>query len=88
MGASHHTVPVLVRPSLVRIITVAPWRYMYQRGPAPTGSPGPTSSPHARDETRESRGMPCLFLNTERSFGGKPPKKSELNGRLRLLRSR
>src|SRR5262249_27255155 len=33
-------------------------------------------SPHAREETPESRGMPCLFLNTERSFGGKPPKKS------------
>jgi hypothetical protein len=24
----------------------------------------------------ESRGMPCLFLNTERGFGGKPSKKS------------
>src|SRR5215470_6814566 len=31
---------------------------------------------HAREETRESRGMPCLFLNTERGFGGKPPQKS------------
>src|SRR5215472_1227523 len=30
----------------------------------------------AREETLESRGMPCLFLNTERGFGGKPPKKS------------
>src|SRR5215469_4791577 len=30
----------------------------------------------AREETRESRGMPCLFLNTERGFGGKPPQKS------------
>src|SRR5215471_1334153 len=30
----------------------------------------------AREETAESRGMPCLFLNTERGFGGKPPKKS------------
>ena len=30
----------------------------------------------AREETPESRGMPCLFLNTERGFGGKPPKKS------------
>ena len=30
----------------------------------------------AREETRESRGMPCLFLNTERVLGGKPPKKS------------
>src|SRR5215469_17316662 len=29
----------------------------------------------AREETPESRGMPCL-LNTERGFGGKPPKKS------------
>src|SRR5262249_45109643 len=26
----------------------------------------------AREETPESRGMPCLFLNTERGFGGKP----------------
>src|SRR5215472_949134 len=24
----------------------------------------------AREETPESRGMPCLFLNTERGFGG------------------
>src|SRR5215469_16156643 len=31
---------------------------------------------HAREETLESRGIPCLFLNTERGFGGKPPKKS------------
>src|SRR5215472_7171768 len=31
--------------------------------------------PHAREETPESRGMPCLFLNTKRGFGGKPPKK-------------
>src|SRR5215468_5402698 len=30
----------------------------------------------AREETRESRGMPCLFLNTERVLGGKPPQKS------------
>src|SRR5215468_12403828 len=30
----------------------------------------------AREETPESRGMPCLFLNTEPGFGGKPPKKS------------
>src|SRR5262249_10259760 len=30
----------------------------------------------AREETPESRGVPCLFLNTERGFGGKPPKKS------------
>ena len=42
----------------------------------------------AREETLESRGIPCLFLNTERGFGGKPPKKSRLNGRLRLERSR
>jgi hypothetical protein len=28
----------------------------------------------AREETLESRGIPCLFLNTERGFGGKPPK--------------
>jgi hypothetical protein len=34
------------------------------------------SPPHAREETPESRGMPCLFLNTQRGFGGKPPKKS------------
>ena len=32
--------------------------------------------PRAREETPESRGMPCLFLNTERGFGGKPPQKS------------
>src|SRR6516162_9165008 len=44
---------------------------------------GPTGHPsagafelRAREETRESRGMPCLFLNTERVLGGKPPKKS------------
>src|SRR5215472_16807106 len=30
----------------------------------------------AREETPESRGMPCLFLNTERGFGGKSLKKS------------
>src|SRR5215470_5715929 len=30
----------------------------------------------AREETPERRGMPRLFLNTERGFGGKPPKKS------------
>ena len=30
----------------------------------------------AREETPESRGKPCLFLNTERGFGGKPPQKS------------
>ena len=30
----------------------------------------------AREETPESCGMPCLFLNTERGFGGKSPKKS------------
>src|SRR5215471_8110560 len=29
-----------------------------------------------REETRESRGVPCLFLNTERGLSGKPPKKS------------
>src|SRR5262249_35021437 len=33
-------------------------------------------SPRAREETPESRGIPCLFLNTERGSGGKPPKKS------------
>src|SRR5215475_4898143 len=32
--------------------------------------------PRAREETPESRGMPCLFLNTERGFGAKPPQKS------------
>jgi hypothetical protein len=26
--------------------------------------------------------MPCLFLNTERGFGGKPPKKSGFRRRL------
>ena len=36
----------------------------------------------AREETRESRGMPCLFLNTERGFGGKPSKKSGFRRRL------
>src|SRR5215471_13496825 len=30
----------------------------------------------AREETSESGGMPCLFLNTERGFGAKPPQKS------------
>src|SRR5262252_6649543 len=30
----------------------------------------------AREETRESRGMPCLFLNTERVFGRKTTQKS------------
>ena len=30
----------------------------------------------AREETPQSRGMPCLFLNTERVLGGKPPEKS------------
>ena len=30
----------------------------------------------AREETRESREMPCPFLNTERVLGGKPPQKS------------
>ena len=34
----------------------------------------------AREETPESRGIPCLFLNTERGFGGKPPKKSGFVG--------
>ena len=29
----------------------------------------------AREETRESRGMPCLFLNTERGFGRKTTQK-------------
>src|SRR5215470_3153613 len=38
---------------------------------------------HAREETLESRGIPCLFLNTERGFGGKPPKKSGFVGILR-----
>src|SRR5215471_11418307 len=35
---------------------------------------------HAREETLESRGIPCLFLNAERGFGGKPPKKSGFVG--------
>ena len=30
----------------------------------------------AREETRGSRGMPCLFLNTERGFGRKTTQKS------------
>src|SRR5262249_34375997 len=30
----------------------------------------------AREETRESRGMACLFLNTERVFGQKTTQKS------------
>src|SRR5215472_16920383 len=34
----------------------------------------------AREETFESRGIPCLFLNAERGFGGKPPKKSGFVG--------
>src|SRR5215469_10330679 len=45
--------------------------------PPTTPRPMPRVFPsRAREETRESRGMPCLFLNTERGFGGKPPKKS------------
>src|SRR5215469_17905653 len=35
---------------------------------------------HAREETPESRGMPRLFLNTERGFGGKPPKNRGFGG--------
>src|SRR5262249_37929875 len=48
-----------------------------RRGPFPGRTPFsriPVSC--AREETPESRGMPCLFLNTERGFGGKPPQKS------------
>src|SRR5215467_1591418 len=37
----------------------------------------------AREETPQSRGMPCLFLNTERGFGGKPPKNRGFVGILR-----
>src|SRR6516164_2559169 len=37
----------------------------------------------AREETRESRGMPCLFLNTERVLGGKPPQNRGFVGILR-----
>src|SRR5262252_9494946 len=37
----------------------------------------------AREETPESRGIPCLFLNTERGFGGKPPKNRGFVGILR-----
>ena len=40
----------------------------------------PTRAP---EETLESRGIPCLFLNTERGFGGKPRKKSGFVGILR-----
>ena len=43
---------------------------------APAASDPRIPPSHAREETPESRGMPCLFLNTERGFGGKPPKKS------------
>src|SRR5215472_4580712 len=38
--------------------------------------PQPVRLSFAREETPESRGMPCLFLNTEQVLGGKPPKKS------------
>ena len=38
-------------------------------------SPAAVQPLHAREETLESRGVPCLFLNTERGFGRKPPKK-------------
>src|SRR5215472_8626656 len=44
----------------------------------PTGGTSRVSPSRAREETAESRGMPCPFLNTERGFGGKTPKKSEL----------
>src|SRR5262249_6084892 len=37
----------------------------------------------AREETRESRGMPCLFLNTERGFGENHPKNWGFVGILR-----
>jgi adenylate cyclase len=37
----------------------------------------------AREETPESRGMPCLFLNTERGFGGNHPKNRGFVGILR-----
>src|SRR5262249_51546999 len=59
--------------------SVAHPRRGLERSPAlrPAPAPMPRVFPlRAREETRESRGMPCLFLNTERSFGGKPPKKS------------
>src|SRR5215469_5095198 len=35
----------------------------------------------ARGNSREP-GVPCLFLNTERGFGGKPPKKSRFRRHL------
>ena len=38
----------------------------------------------AREETPASRGMPCLFLNTERGFGGKLPKNRGFFGILRV----
>src|SRR5262249_1309856 len=37
-------------------------------------SPIPASCP--RKKTPETRGMPLLFVKTERGFGGKPPQKS------------
>src|SRR5262249_53537996 len=46
--------------------------------------PMPCAFPsRAREETPENRGMPCLFLNTERGFGGKPPKNRGFVGILR-----
>src|SRR5215469_106073 len=61
-----HTVPGNAAPRRARNISVA-------------GTVGETTARHtpsvfpsrAREETRESRGMPCLFLHTERGFGGK-----------------
>src|SRR5262249_41782021 len=51
----------LRRPSMKRVRLAVPPRVFPSR---------------AREETPESRGIPCLFLNTERGFGGKPSKKS------------
>src|SRR5215831_6192329 len=57
-----------------------PWRPLRScaREPMPRVFPS-----RACEETRESRGMPCLFLNTERGFGGKPPKNRGFVGILR-----
>src|SRR5215471_16727587 len=45
-------------------------------GLAGAGTVWCVSRSRAREETPESRGVPCLFLNTERGFGGKPFKES------------
>src|SRR5215470_5572010 len=53
-------------------------------GAVKAATPTPRVSPsRAREEIRESRGMPCLLLNTERVLGGKPPKNRGFAGILR-----